>query len=102
MLPTVNLDNQFLLSTNEISNVRPYLHLAAELMATKLPVTQLAPDQLFSLGRGLAQLSGPLSIHRYPSPQPSPQRGEGEIKLGRTTEHRRDYSLTPLMGKGLE
>ena len=49
MLSTIHLDNQTLLTTNEIADVTEYRHLPCKLVLVDLPVANTIPEDCFSV-----------------------------------------------------
>jgi hypothetical protein len=93
MLATIELDDQHLLATEEIDNVRTERHLTGEFMAVQEPVSKVAPQAIFGFLLILTKIARLLRFTRStfdgacrpacgfaplirPFGPPSPRRGE--------------------------
>lgn len=59
VLPSVELDDQAMASAGEIHDEGPDRHLAAELAAIQLSVSQPGPEQAFGIGLVYAKITRP-------------------------------------------
>jgi len=90
MLSAIYFDYQAGLETHEVYDVRADWLLTLELPPRQSVRAQLRPEMAFSVGHaatqglgymGAAVWHGLSEFSLYPSPQPSPARGEGEPAL---------------------
>ena len=58
MLATVQFDNQFVRQTGKIDDIAPDRRLTAALAALNLPVSQVAPENLFRFSLVFSEVSG--------------------------------------------
>jgi len=73
MLPTVELDDQMVLETDEVREVRADRVLAAEPEAANLPVAEVSPQSSLGVGRMKSKVAGEAALlvvesHRHSLP----------------------------------
>src|SRR5689334_19907280 len=85
VLATIDFYDQFCFLADKIDNVGSDRHLAAELGSVQSAITQQEPEPTLRIGLPHPQLTCARYRHddspclRYPSPWPSPSRGEGTL-----------------------
>ena len=82
MLAPINFDDQALLLAEKVNHPGTDWHLAAKLPPGEAPVPQVIPEVAFGVGQVSPQFACSMRTYLFhtPSPQPSPLRGEGEVR----------------------
>ncbi len=81
VLAAIQLNNEHMLSADEVRDERTYRKLTAEFEIVEGTIAQVQPEAVFGVSLIDAKISGAWNVltlrHERPLTQPSPQRGEG-------------------------